>query len=168
MDFLAPRGVNRFSRASGAAFKDTWQPNFCLASQAQLGELVFTLNRQAGLTLKMNIQSLRREWRAEGERQSHQQWQTRAGSQAAPGWGQVYTAPAGCLPRRTSLHVQGLGCLSGRLHGIWALPDEYKAATLHSRPRAMQTVTPIDKDTGLPVPCLPFGPFLPLLRSLRP
>ena len=80
MDFLAPRGVNRFSCAAGAAFKDKWQPNFCLASQAQLGELVFTLNRQAGLTLKMNIQSLGREWRAEGERQSHQQWQTRAGS----------------------------------------------------------------------------------------
>lgn len=91
MDFLAPRGVNRFSCASGAAFKDTWQPNFCLASQAQLGQLVFTLNRQAGLTLKMNIQTLRREWRAEGERPSHQQWQTRAGSQAAPGWGQAFT-----------------------------------------------------------------------------
>ena len=55
MDFLAPRGVNRLSCASGAAFKDNWQ-----LSQAQLGEFIFVLNRQAGLPLKMNIERLGR------------------------------------------------------------------------------------------------------------
>lgn len=73
MDFLAPRGVSRLFCASGAAFKDNWQP-----SQVQLGKFIFMLNRQAGLTLKMNIESLGRRWRAEGERQNRQQWQTRA------------------------------------------------------------------------------------------
>lgn len=115
------------------------------------------LNRQAGLPLKMNIERLGRGRRAEGERQNHQRWQTRALLRGNTWRGaSLYTAPAGWLPRRTSLHLHGLGCLRGGRCGIGALPSEFEAAaTSHSRPTAMQTVMPINKDTRLPPRSLP-------------
>lgn len=85
MDFLAPRGVNRLSCASGAAFKDNWQ-----LSQAQLGEFIFVLNRQAGLPLKMNIERLGRgEQRgrgriASGGRLGLHSWQHLSGASLYP------------------------------------------------------------------------------------
>ena len=147
MDFLAPRGVNRLSCASGAAFKDNWQ-----LSQAQLGEFIFVLNRQAGLPLKMNIERLGRgEQRgrgriASGGRLGLRSWQHLSGGK--PLHGSSWVAPQENQPSSSWPGVpQGWSlCYLGLPIGLEA------AATSHSRPTAMQTVMPINKDARLP-PC---------------
>lgn len=60
-----------FQVFQGLRLKITDNQTFARHVKAQLGELIFVLHRQTGLTLKMNFWRLGREWGVEEGRQSH-------------------------------------------------------------------------------------------------
>lgn len=128
MDFLAPRGVNKFTCVSGGAFKDNGAAKVLLSkSRLSPGTSSSTLNRQAGLALKRGFQRLGREGTESrlGEAKSPKVADTAVLGDTWKGAG-LAPAPAGWLPERTRLHASWPGGLSGGLCGTGHCPMNTK------------------------------------------
>lgn len=122
--------------------KITDNQTFPLQVKAQLRELVFMLNKQTGLTLKMNIQGIGRKWWGPAEEPSHvTDGRLELGSEATPGRRQALLwLQLGGYPGQPTFKYHASECLSGGLYGITVLPNGYEAATSHSRTTTMKTM----------------------------